>query len=645
LEFFVFSILLVAGLGSSVMRGQSSAAVAAKVRIVLVGDSTVNSGGGWGAAFCGLLRPNVECINLARNGRSSKSFYDEGLWKNALAEHGDYILIQFGHNDMAGKGPLRETDPETTYAANMRRYIAEARAAGAKPVIVTSLSRRSYADGKLVLDLKPYADAARRVAAEENAPVIDLNAESVKLLESMTQEAAQQYDAAAHPDAVDKGPDRTHLNATGAAVFARMVADDLGRVAVELKPYILAVNAQAALVECNPRGYGAKGDGVSKDTIAIQKAIDACAGQGGGVVRLTAGTYLSAPVVLKSNVTLQLDKGATLFGSSDHADYAARTEFREPGLQSLVSATNATNVAITGEGVIDGNGETWWAMARAVKNAGVMGSELLRPRLVVFDHCKHVRVEGVTIQNSPMWQLVPYYSDDVVIRNIKVLAPQHSPNTDAIDPFSSSHVVIDHVLADVGDDDIAIKSGAINSPGPDDPSTGITITDCTFLHGHGLSVGSEIAGGAQNIVAKRIRFEGTDNGIRVKANRDRGNDVSHLLFRDIQMKDVKNALIISEYYPKVLPPETEAAQPITRLTPHFHDIVLEDVKAVGSTSAGAIVGLPESPVKGVVLSNVKISAQTGLIIGYAEVSGEAVVIDAAEGEGISKQVGAKVALR
>jgi polygalacturonase len=244
-----------------------------------------------------------------------------------------------------------------------------------------------------------------------------------------------------------------------------------------------------------------------------------------------------------------------------------------------------------------------------------------------------------------MWQLVPYYSDDVTIRNIKVLAPSNSPNTDAIDPFSSSNVRIEHVFADVGDDDIAIKSRAIGSPGPDAPSRDIAITDCTFLHGHGLSIGSEIAGGAQNIRVERIHFNGTDNGIRVKANRDRGNDVGPLTFRRIDMKDVKNALIISEYYPKVLPPDGETAQPVTRLTPRFHNITLEDVTAVGSASAGAIVGLPEAPIQGVVLRNVKIGAQHGLTIGYAEVSGEGVAIDAGEGQAIMKQAGAKVSLR
>jgi polygalacturonase len=402
--------------------------------------------------------------------------------------------------------------------------------------------------------------------------------------------------------------------------------------------------ALASSLLCSPRAYGARGDGVAKDTAAIQAAVDACEAKGGGTVRLTAGTYLSAPIVLKSNITVRLDKGATLLGSADHGDYPAKTEFREPGLQSLVSATNSSNVTITGEGVIDGAGETWWQMARTIKDAGVMGSDHPRPRLVVFDHCKHVVVEGVTIQNSPMWQLVPYYSDDVIIRNIRILAPAHSPNTDAIDPFSSSNVLIDHVFADVGDDDIAIKSGAIGSPGPDEPSRDITITDCTFLHGHGLSVGSEIAGGAHNIRAERIHFQGTENGIRVKANRDRGNNVGPLFFRDIDMKDVKNALLISEYYPRILPPDSELPQPVTRLTPHFHDITIENVTATGSSSAGTIAGLPEAPISGVFLHHVQIGARTGLTIGYAQVTGEGVAIESAEGQPISKLAGAKVSL-
>jgi len=219
------------------------------VKIVLVGDSTVNAGGGWGKGFCAIMTQNVTCVNAALNGRSSKSFIDEGAWKKALDDRGDYYLIQFGHNDMKGKGPERETDPETTYAANIRRYIQDTRAIGAVPVVVTSLSRRNYKDGVLVQDLQDYSAAAKRVGMEENVTVIDLNAMSVKLLEGMTQEQADQFDATGHEDerAENKKSvvDRTHLNAKGQAVFGRMVADALVRTQVELGPDVVGEPAKA----------------------------------------------------------------------------------------------------------------------------------------------------------------------------------------------------------------------------------------------------------------------------------------------------------------------------------------------------------------------------------------------------------------
>jgi polygalacturonase len=406
-----------------------------------------------------------------------------------------------------------------------------------------------------------------------------------------------------------------------------------------------ALPALAAGKVCDARTYGAKADGVAKDTKAIQAAIDDCASAGGGRVRLSGGTFLSAPIVLKSNITLEVGKGATLLGSPDHADYPKKTEFRAPGTQSLVSASNAEKIAITGGGTIDGNGESWWTEARSTRDAGVVGAVVFRPRLVVFDHCKHVRMEGVTVQNSPSWQIVPYYTDDMIIRNVRILAPQHSPNTDAIDPFSSSNMVIDHVYADVGDDNIAIKSGIINSPGPDAPSKNITITDCDFVHGHGLSIGSEIAGGAQNIHAERIHFKGTDQGIRIKANRDRGADVSNVSFKDITMEDVKTSILISEYYPKVLPEGEVKAEPVQRLTPFFHDFTIENVKSVNSAWAGVIVGLPESPVKDVVLKNVDIQAQKGMNIAYATVTASGLKVTAAEGQSVTVAPNAKLTIK
>ncbi len=250
----------------------------------------------------------------------------------------------------------------------------------------------------------------------------------------------------------------------------------------------------------------------------------------------------------------------------------------------------------------------------------------------MFDHCKHVSLTGVTVQNSPFWTVVPYDSDDVVIRNVRITATLPSPNTDAIDPFSSSNVVIDHVYADVGDDNVAIKSGQPNSQGGDEPSKNITITDCTFEHGHGVSIGSEIAGGVQNVHVERVSFKGTDQAIRIKANRDRGNDVSNISFKDITMDGVTKASIsISEYYPQVMPSGPVAAQPVGPLTPHFHNIRIENVKGVNSAWAGAIVGLPESHVDDIVLKNVNIQATKGLQIGYADVTTDGLVVSTTDG--------------
>jgi polygalacturonase len=391
---------------------------------------------------------------------------------------------------------------------------------------------------------------------------------------------------------------------------------------------------------CDVREFGAKADGATKDTAAIQKAIDTCAAAvaakkaSTGIVLLSGGTFLTGPISLKSGITLNVAAGATLLGSPDRADYPAFTFARKQTVQPLVSAVNAQDIVITGGGIIDGQGHIWWEYVKGVKDSGVLGTDHPRPMGVLFDHAKHIRMENITVQNAGFWQIVPYYSDDIIFRNMKVLAP-HSPNTDAIDPFSSSHIVIDHVFSSVGDDNIAIKSGAIDSPGPDDPSQYITITDCTFENGHGLSIGSEVSGGANHIHAERIHFKGTDQGIRIKANRDRGHDVSDITFKDIDMVDVKTAILISEYYPKVYPEGDVAAAPVTRLTPHFHDISIENVKATGSGSAGVIVGLPESPVVDITLKNVDISAKTGMKIAYAKVAFDNVKVTAAEGEGIT----------
>jgi len=363
--------------------------------------------------------------------------------------------------------------------------------------------------------------------------------------------------------------------------------------------------------------YGAKADGTTKDTKALQQAIDACAARGGGTVRLAPGTFLTGPITLRSHITLEIDPHATILGSQDKEDYPEARELREASVQPLIHATNAEDITITGGGTIDGGGQRWWRMVWAARaDHKIVAAE--RPRLLVLDHCRHILIDGVTIQNSASWQVVPYYSDDVTIRNGRILAPANSPNTDGIDPFSSHHVTISHMLIDVGDDNVAIKSGQPGSPGPDDPSTDITVTDCTFLHGHGMSIGSEIAGGVQRVHVARITFKDTANGVRVKSNRDRGNDIGYLDFRDLTMENVQTPILVSEYYPKI--PEHDAAQPVTPLTPRFHDISITNLHATGAKVAGVIIGLPESPITSITLTQVDISAQSGMTISNATVT-------------------------
>lgn len=224
------TLILTSGLLSS-LDAQSNPPM---IRVVLVGDSTVAEQSGWGPGFRRLAKEGVEVVNLAANGRSSKSFIDEGLWSKALEARGRYYLIQFGHNDEPGKGPERETDPKTTYRGFMARYVDESRAIGATPILVTSLVRRIYnADGTIKTTQTAYVEAVRALAVEKQVALVDLHAISLADAEN----AGDDVWADLSPRD-DKGDvDRTHLNAKGSDVVGRMVADALRQSVPELAAF------------------------------------------------------------------------------------------------------------------------------------------------------------------------------------------------------------------------------------------------------------------------------------------------------------------------------------------------------------------------------------------------------------------------
>jgi lysophospholipase L1-like esterase len=204
----------------------------APVRIALAGDSTVTDSAGWGLAFAKLVGPDARVENFAKGGASTKSF-GASYWKKVIASKPQWVLIQFGHNDQPGKGPERETDPKTTYRENLARFVDEARAVGAQPIIVTSLTRRIFGpDGKITSSLEPYAEGARAVAAEKKVPLVDLHTRSIELCNKLGKDEAKKF-GPKHPK-IEGEIDGTHLNEQGAAANAALVADELKKVAPDL---------------------------------------------------------------------------------------------------------------------------------------------------------------------------------------------------------------------------------------------------------------------------------------------------------------------------------------------------------------------------------------------------------------------------
>lgn len=364
----------------------------------------------------------------------------------------------------------------------------------------------------------------------------------------------------------------------------------------------------------NVHEFGAKGDGKTFDTLAIQQALDTAGKAGGGTVRLPPGTYLSQPIYLRDKTTLQLDDGAKLLATDKPADFA---DPRRPGGRiAFLNGKELSQIAIVGGGVIDGAGERWWKPVqegkRLARTKGESFTETVRrPRLIALTGCRDVRVEGVTLQNSPTFHLVPSECENLLITNVTIRAPHDAPNTDAMDPSACKDVRIIGCTIDVGDDNIAIKSGR-KVAGREAAVENVWVERCTFLHGHGMSIGSETLGGVKNLVVTNCTFDGTTSGIRIKSARGKGGLLEQLVYTDITMTNVDYPIYLTSYYPKV--PAEDATQPVAAGSPVYRNIVIRNVTAHSAKTAGMIVGLPELPIENVTLENVQVTAPTGLTL-------------------------------
>jgi polygalacturonase len=361
----------------------------------------------------------------------------------------------------------------------------------------------------------------------------------------------------------------------------------------------------------NVRDYGAAGDGKTLDTHAIQVALDACEAGGGGTVFFPAGRYLSGSLVLHSNVTLYIDAGAVLLGSVNPMDYPvifSRWEGRAQETHApLIGGHGLSNIAVAGRGMVDGCGQGWWQRYFA----GTL--DYPRPRLISFDGCSNVLVEGLTITQSPSWSIHPLRCDNVTLKGLTILNPPDSPNTDGLDLDSCSSVHIADCYVDVGDDCIALKSG-IESQAPGDrlPCQNITITNCTLAHGHGgVVIGSEMSGDVRNVVISNCVFAGTDRGIRLKSRRRRGGIVENILATNLVMTGVLCPFTLNLHYHVGARGDAEvsdkAAHPITDGTPRFRGIHFSHITARDVIVAAAYVsGLAEMPVEDISLEDISI---------------------------------------
>jgi polygalacturonase len=422
--------------------------------------------------------------------------------------------------------------------------------------------------------------------------------------------------------------------------------------------------------------FGAKGDGVALNTESINKTIASVSQKGGGVVLIPSGLWLTGPIELKSNVNLHLKRDAILQFTDDFNQYKlvegnweGRPAWRN---QSPISGTNLENIAITGSGIIDGNGgawrmvkkdkltesqwktlvasggivredgKMWFPSAKTVKgsntkNAGVIEpgktakdyediKDFLRPNLLVLTNCKKILLEGVTFQNSPAWNLHPLLCEDLTLRNLQVKNPWYAQNGDGVDVESCKNVLIEGSTFDVGDDGICIKSGrdeAGRKRGV--PTENVIVRNNVVYHAHGgFVIGSEMSGGAKNIWVYDCSFIGTDIGLRFKTTRGRGGIVENIYVNNINMIDIPGEAILFDMYYAAVDPIVLAGEkreaiksvvvPVTEETPQFRNFYIKDVVANGAEKAIFFRGLPEMNIKDIHLENITIQSKKGIEI-------------------------------
>jgi polygalacturonase len=379
----------------------------------------------------------------------------------------------------------------------------------------------------------------------------------------------------------------------------------------------------------NIKDYGAIGDGQTVNTQAIAKAIDACAAAGGGTVLMPAGLWLTGPIELKSNVNLHTEWGTLVMFSSDHSLFTMQGGRGKPQLYG----EKLENVAVTGNGIFDGAGDTWRPLKKSkaaptlwndeLKSGGVLNkagdmwyptkealeNDRLRPIMVIIASSKNVLIDGPTFKNSPNFAFNPKNITNLIIRNVKIENEYYAQNGDAIDLSSCKNAIVYHCTVHAGDDGICMKSSGTTEKGTAGLEN-IIIAENIVYHAHGgFVIGSNTDAGMNNIWVTNNNFVNTDIGIRVKSNEGRGGLVHNIYIDHIYMRDILNeAILFSSYYEDKNPGITNAPVIANDKTPNFQDFHLSNIYCNGAKIAVSIIGLPQMPVSKIDFTDIAISA-------------------------------------
>ena len=419
------------------------------------------------------------------------------------------------------------------------------------------------------------------------------------------------------------------------------------RLFIFIMGVMMAVVATSRTFDMKQLGADAKG--IKPCTKLINQTIEKAASEGGGTIYFPAGTYLTATIHMKSNITLHLESGAIVRFSDRFEDYLPFVTARWEGtvmqtLSPLIYAHSADNLTITGRGTLDGNGLKWWLWEfetrKVIKeNGGKLPSldklqqmwvdankdleisdyykpslerKMFRPPFIQFYECTNILIENVKIINSPFWTVNPAFCDNVTIHGVTINNPSSNPkgpNTDGINPSSCRNVRISDCFISVGDDCITIKSGRdADGRKYGKACENITITNCIMLSGHGgVVIGSEMSGGVKRIAISNCVFDGTNAGIRLKASRGRGGVVEDIRVDNIVMKNIQgDAFIFDLFYDRL-----SKVEPVSERTPIFRNIHLSNVTGNDIKRIGYIKGIEEMPISELSFSNMNIVAGKG----------------------------------